>query len=211
MRALLLAVGFLLVFVVPPAIADTIIDYSALPVNEGNNTFANGGVQFLNASDFHLEGVRILMGSDVLAAMDFQVIQFDAGMGDTTGTVIGTLADLSGYNGRPLDSFADDSFFVDLSALELKLIAGVTYGFVFDGETPPTWGAKPIFGGSTDSQDTNPNIGSIFAGDSNGTFSSSQAYEIPFQAFGTAVPEPQTAVLIGGAFLALALRRPREP
>jgi hypothetical protein len=157
----------------------TIVDYSSIPINNNSNGFGlNGGVQFLNASPFLLDSVTILLGLTSPGTSTFQVIEFDGGLGDTTGTVIGTIAGVS-VGGLTFDNFPADAFTVDLSGLELTLQQNVVYGFVL-------YGGGDIRGGSSQSADTDATIGVIFNGSGNGVFSQSRpAYEIPFIATGT--------------------------
>jgi hypothetical protein len=184
------------------ASAATIIDYSQLPINETNNGFAVsgggdvGGVQFLNTITFQLETVQILLGRLNAGNQNFRIFQFDGAMGDTTGTLIGTVLGVAS-DFPPFANFATDSTLIDVSALGLVLQANVVYGFALEGSA--------VVGGSTGGfGDTSPNVGTIFSGSLSGTFQTLPEYEIPFIATGTLVPEPGTGLLVIAGLLGLA-------
>jgi hypothetical protein len=174
--------------------AETIIlDYSSVPINSNSNGFGiNAGVQFLNSSTFLLDSVTILLGLDSPGTSTFQVIEFDGGLGDMTGTVIGSIAGVS-VGGLTFDNFPADAFTVDLSGLELTLQQNVVYGFVLVGGSSGSFLGN-IRGGSSQSVDSDATIGVIFNGDGIGNFSQSWAnYEIPFVATAAAADLEPTA------------------
>jgi PEP-CTERM motif len=184
------------------ATAATIIDYSYLPINETNSGFGVGiggnvgGVQFLNTVTFQLETVQVLLGRLDAATQNFRIFQFDGAMGDTTGTLIGSVLGVaSDY--PPFANFATDSALIDVSALNLVLQANVVYGFALEGAA--------VAGGSTGGfGDTSANVGTIFGGSLGGTFQTLPEYEIPFIATGSLVPEPSTGLLLLSGLLGLA-------
>ncbi len=176
--------------------ADVIVDYSTLPINQTSSPFLNNaGVQFLNTTEFQLDSVEILMGGFNPGSVgDFQVIEFDGGMGDVSGTVMGTITGIT-FGSQPFNSFAD-AFTVDVSSLALTLNAGTVYGFVLDG-------INIIAGGTTGAVDTDSNVNSLNTGNGAGLFATSNSdFEIPFIANGTtAIPEPATFAFLGLAFV----------
>lgn len=186
--------------------ADVIVDYSAVPVNQTSSPFLNNaGMQFLNTTEFDLDSVEILMGGFNPGSVgDFQVIEFDAGMGDLTGTVMGTIVGIT-FGSQPFNSFAD-AITVDLTSLNLTLQAGTVYGFVIDGVN--IIGAGTSGGGV----DTDSNINSLNNGNGAGVFGNSNAdFEIPFIANGTtAIPEPSTLGFLALAFAGFACRSRRR-
>jgi hypothetical protein len=185
------------------ASASAIIDYSALPTNETDNYFgALGGVQFLNTDTFQLQTVQILMGRNTPGTNNFRIYEFDGPMGDTTGTLIGTVLAVT-TDVTPFANFATDSAIIDVSSLNLVLEANTVYGFLMEGDAA---------GGSTgDSGDTSPNVGTLFSGTLGGTFSTYPEYEVPFIATGNLIPEPNTGMLVVAGLLGLAgWRRARD-
>lgn len=164
--------------------AAVVIDKSALAINDTDNGFgANGGVQFVNPATFILNTVQILLGGDSATTLDFQVVEFDGALGDTTGTVIGTISAVP-VQGLPFDDFATKSVTVDASSLNLTLTAGVVYAFVFNGGS--------VRGGSTGNSNTDATVGTVFNGDGAGVFMSLPSFEIPFlvTSIDAAIPLP---------------------
>ena len=222
LRALAFAcVGMIALGAAGAASAALIVDKSGLPVFNNANTLGNnGGVQFFNHTDFVLESVRILLGSENPTTFDFQIIQFDGPLGDTTGTVIGTVPNVP-VGGLTFDDFASDSAFVDTSSLGLTLLANTVYGFAFH-DTDPSDSFR-LRGGSTGPApvgDTDTDVGSIFSGDGAGTLNTLFGYEVPFQANGTfgsgpdpvTIPEPSALALFFVGLLGLGtLVRRRRP
>jgi len=157
-----------------------VVDYSVIPINETDTTLgSNGGVQFLNPTNFLLDSVTILMGADSPGTLDFQVIKFDGAVGDTSGTVLGTLVDVP-VGAAPFSVFPGDAVTVDVSSLNLLLVEDVVYGFVFN-----TAVSNGVHAGSSQNVNTDPIVGGVFNGDGAGNFSSSLGFEIPFVATGT--------------------------
>ena len=176
------------------AAAAVIIDQSTIPINDSDNGFGPvGGVQFLNHTTFHLETVTILLGLQNPGVTSFQVYQFDGGLGDTTGTLIGSVPNVA-VGGLPFADFAGDSATADVSALNLTLLENVVYGFALSG-------GGEIRGGSSGNIDLDPDIGTMFNGDGFGNFATLPSFEIPFVATGAlvdaAVPGPGALVLLG--------------
>lgn len=155
--------------------AAVVIDKSALPINSAINNFGpNGGVQFLNPTTFILNTVQILLGGDTDGTtFDFQVVEFDGALGDTTGAVIGTVTGII-TEGLNFDDFATKSVTIDASSLNLTLTAGVVYAFVFNGP------GLNVRGGSSGNADTDATVGTVFNGDGAGNFASFPTFEVPF-------------------------------
>jgi hypothetical protein len=189
------------------ASATVVVDYSGLPVNDTNNGFGQvGGVQFLNTTAFQLTSVKILLGAS--GPTNFRIFQFDSGVGDTTGTLIGSIFNISvNTQTNPWSSLAANGTTIDVSSLNLTLLANTAYGFTFENIIGTGGGST---GGGLSTSD---NIGTIFDGTLGGTFSFLQQYEIPFIANGTllsstSVPEPMTLSLFGAGLAgAVVLRR----
>ena len=163
------------------------VDKSGIPVNDNDGSYVNnGGVQFLNPQTYKLQLVEFLMGGSSAGTLDFQVIEFDGGLGDRTGSVIGTIPSVA-VDSPPFNDFATDSVTIDVSPLNLTLNENTVYGFAFNG-------TGTLYAGTSYVTDSDATVNAIFNGNGAGEFISFPAFEIPFTASGTLVPEPTTIV-----------------